>query len=129
MRLVYGELRHLAAAKLALERPGQTLQATALFYEAWLRLAGEAKQQCQTRQHFFTWLRRRCGAFWWPGRAVGSPVKHGGHHEQVLFDKIELPNTIRTTRCFRFMSSWTSSPRITPQRRRSANRTVSGKRS
>ena len=44
--LVYEELRRLAAAKMAQEKPGQTLQATALVHEAWLRLAG-ANQQWQ----------------------------------------------------------------------------------
>ena len=42
--LVYDELRKLAACKLANERPGQTLQATALVHEAWLRLAGGWKR-------------------------------------------------------------------------------------
>jgi RNA polymerase sigma factor (TIGR02999 family) len=47
---VYAELRRLAASKLARERPGQTLQATALVHEAWLRVAGG---QFQNRGHFF----------------------------------------------------------------------------
>jgi len=53
--LVYDELRKLAAAKLAHERPGQTLQATALVHEAYLRLAGEAAQGqvWDNRRHFF----------------------------------------------------------------------------
>ena len=51
--LVYDELRHLAAAKLAGEAPGQTLQATALVHEAWLKLAGEDRRQWQGRTHFF----------------------------------------------------------------------------
>lgn len=42
--LVYDELRHLAAAKLAVEKPGQTLQATALVHEAYLRLVGPTGQ-------------------------------------------------------------------------------------
>src|SRR5207244_1215935 len=42
--LVYGELRKLAASKMANEAPGQTLQPTALVHEAWLRLAGNEKQ-------------------------------------------------------------------------------------
>ena len=49
--LVYGELRRLAAARLAAERPGQTLQATALVHEAYLRLAGGAP--FSNRRHFF----------------------------------------------------------------------------
>ena len=52
--LVYDELRKLAAAKLAHEKPGQTLQATALVHEAYVRLAGENRQEpwCGRRQFF-----------------------------------------------------------------------------
>jgi RNA polymerase sigma factor (TIGR02999 family) len=49
--LVYDELRKLAAAKLAHEKPGQTLEATALVHEAYLRLAGD--QKFENRRHFF----------------------------------------------------------------------------
>jgi len=49
--LVYEELRKLAAARMAAERPGQTLQATALVHEAYLRLVGD--QQFDGRGHFF----------------------------------------------------------------------------
>ena len=52
--LVYDELRQLAAAKLSHEAPGQTLQATALVHEAYLRLIGGAEPRFQTRGHFFT---------------------------------------------------------------------------
>src|SRR2546430_2117640 len=51
--LVYGELRKLAASKMANEAPGQTLQPTALVHEAWLRLAGNEKQAWDSRAHFF----------------------------------------------------------------------------
>ncbi len=51
--LVYGELRKLAAAKMAHEAPGQTLQPTALVHEAWLRLGGSAQPDWQNRAHFF----------------------------------------------------------------------------
>jgi RNA polymerase sigma factor (TIGR02999 family) len=52
--LVYDELRKLAAAKLAHEKPGQTLQATALVHEAWLRLVDpEQSQRWDSRGHFF----------------------------------------------------------------------------
>src|SRR4051812_4272902 len=52
--LVYDELRKLAAQKLAQEKPGQTLQATALVHEAYLRLAGgEAPRRWDGRRHFF----------------------------------------------------------------------------
>lgn len=51
--LVYQELRKLAAAKMAREKSGQTLQATALVHEAWLRLAGSDHQQWRGRSHFY----------------------------------------------------------------------------
>ncbi len=53
--LVYDELRKLAAQRLALEKPGQTLQATALVHEAYLRLMGDVHQaqQWDSRGHFF----------------------------------------------------------------------------
>ena len=52
--LVYNELRRLAAVRIAHERPGQTLQATALVHEAYLRLVGdEPRTQWEHRGHFF----------------------------------------------------------------------------
>ena len=54
MPLVYDELRKLAAARLAHEKPGQTLQATALVHDAYLRLVDVEKAQCwNSRGHFF----------------------------------------------------------------------------
>ncbi len=50
--LVYQELRSLAAAKMAREAPGQTLQPTALVHEAWLRLGGDQQPNWQNRAHF-----------------------------------------------------------------------------
>jgi len=52
--LVYGELRKLAAAKMARESPGQTLQATALVHEAWLRLGGDHQPDWKSRAQFFS---------------------------------------------------------------------------
>src|SRR5438093_12246456 len=51
--LVYAELRRLAAHKMALESPGQTLQPTALVHEAWLRLVGDETRRWNDRTHFF----------------------------------------------------------------------------
>jgi RNA polymerase sigma factor (TIGR02999 family) len=51
--LVYQELRQIAKARLANERPGQTLQATALVHEAWLKIAGRGERQFANRRHFF----------------------------------------------------------------------------
>ena len=51
--LVYDELRELAAAKLAHEKPGQTLQATALVHDAYIRLVDPRAQHWDSRRHFF----------------------------------------------------------------------------
>ena len=51
--LVYDELRHLAAQKMSLELPGQTLQATALVHEAYIRLVEKNDQNWENRGHFF----------------------------------------------------------------------------
>ena len=51
--LIYDELRRLARRCLAGERPGHTLQSTALVHEAYLRLAGDSSMQWDNRVHFF----------------------------------------------------------------------------
>src|ERR1700745_634790 len=51
--LLYGELRRLAAHKMAHEAPGQTLQPTALVHEAWIKLVGTESHQWNSRGHFF----------------------------------------------------------------------------
>jgi hypothetical protein len=67
--LVYDELRKLAAQKLAHEQPGQTLQATALVHEAYLRLVGGGgAPSWDGRGHFFAAVENRCG------KPVGKPV-------------------------------------------------------
>jgi RNA polymerase sigma factor (TIGR02999 family) len=54
LELVYGELRQLAASKMARESPGHTLQPTALVHEAWLRLVGDKNPIFANRAHFFS---------------------------------------------------------------------------
>jgi len=51
--LVYGELRRIAAYKMAQESPGHTLQPTALVHEAWLRMIGDGNENFDGRAHFF----------------------------------------------------------------------------
>lgn len=54
LELLYTELRHLAASKMAHEAPGQTLQPTALVHEAWLRLVGAKNLKFENRAQFFS---------------------------------------------------------------------------
>jgi RNA polymerase sigma factor (TIGR02999 family) len=53
LALVYEDLRKLAVIRMANEKAGQTLQATALVHEAWLKIAGDGDQQFANRRHFF----------------------------------------------------------------------------
>ena len=84
--LVYDELRHLAAAKLARETPGQTLQATALVHEAWLRLAGEQRRQWQGRTHFFAAAAEAMRRILIDNARRKRAVRHGGDLKRVNMD-------------------------------------------
>src|SRR5262245_30950263 len=75
--LVYDELRKLAAAKLAHEKPGQTLQATALVHEAYLRLVRD-EQQWDSRGHFFAAAAEAMRRLLVESALRKSRVKHGG---------------------------------------------------
>ncbi len=86
--LVYDELRKLAAEKMAQENPGQTLQATALVHEAYLRLVGsETRRTYRDRSHFFasaaTAMRRILVD---SARAKRSDKRGGGRHRERLED-------------------------------------------
>ena len=74
--LVYEELRKLASSRMAQERPGNTLQPTALVHEAWLRLGGDDQPEWKNRSHFFS-----AAAEAMPGSAKSrtgqAPLFHG----------------------------------------------------
>ena len=81
--LVYNELRKLAAAKLAHEAPGQTLQPTALVHEVWLRLGGDAQRQWQNRAHFFAAAAEAMRRILIENARRKHAVRHGGEFEKV----------------------------------------------
>jgi RNA polymerase sigma factor (TIGR02999 family) len=76
--LVYDELRQLAAHKMASEAPGQTLQATALVHEAWLRLVRTPDQTWQNRTHFFRTAAECMRRILVDNARRKSQVRHGG---------------------------------------------------
>jgi RNA polymerase sigma factor (TIGR02999 family) len=93
--LVYEELRNLAAAKLAHERPGQTLDATALVHEAYLRLVGPGdreEQRWDGRSHFFAAAAEAMRRILVENARRKSRLCHGGDLERaaVEIDKINL---------------------------------------
>ena len=88
--VVYDELRKLAAAKMANERPGQTLDATALVHEAYLRLAGD--QQFNNRRHFFAAAAEAMRRILIENARRKKRIKHGGGRERINLDKVDIPD-------------------------------------
>jgi RNA polymerase sigma factor (TIGR02999 family) len=90
--LVYDELRQLAAQKLASEKPGQTLQATALVHEAYLRLVDtDAMQRWDSRGHFFAAAAEAMRRILVESARRRASGKRGGHLRRVDFDAAEAP--------------------------------------
>jgi len=88
--LVYQELRRLAAHKLAQERPGQTLQATSLVHEAWLRLEGTNDQKWNGEAHFFGAAAQAMRRILVENARRKQRRKHGGGYERVEMDTVNL---------------------------------------
>ncbi|PYI82051.1 MAG: RNA polymerase subunit sigma [Verrucomicrobia bacterium] len=91
MPLVYDELRKLAAHKMASERPGHTLQPTALVHEAWLRLVGDRASEFENRAHFFAAAAEAMRRILVESARRKKRLKHGGQLERVDVDAVELP--------------------------------------
>jgi RNA polymerase sigma factor (TIGR02999 family) len=85
--LVYEELRILAAQKLSHEPPGQTLQATALVHEAYLRLVGETDQTWKSRGHFFGAAAEAMRRILVENARRKNSAKHGGDRQRVDLDE------------------------------------------
>src|SRR5690242_2457276 len=86
--LVYDELRKLAAARLAHEKPGQTLQATALVHEAYLKLVDVEKvQHWDSRAHFFAAAAEAMRRILVQTARHKRRVKHGGHLQRRDLDQ------------------------------------------
>jgi RNA polymerase sigma factor (TIGR02999 family) len=89
--LVYDELRKLAAAKLAHEKPGQTLQATALVHEAYLKLVDEeTANRWNSRGHFFAAAAEAMRRILINRARDKHRLKRGGHLRRIDLDKIEF---------------------------------------
>ena len=85
--LVYGELRRLAAAKMAREPPGQTLQPTALVHEAWLRLGADAQPNWQNRSHFLAAAAEAMRRILVESARRKLRLKRGGRQERVELEE------------------------------------------
>jgi len=89
-RLVYEELHKLAAQKMARESPGQTLQATALVHEAWLRLGGADQPTWQNRAHFFGAAAEAMRRILIDSARRKKAARHGGHLERVTASAMDI---------------------------------------
>jgi RNA polymerase sigma factor (TIGR02999 family) len=89
--LVYEELRQLAAQKLAQEKPGQTLQATALVHEAYLRLVGQDEaQHWDSRGHFFAAAAEAMRRILINRARDKKRIKRGGNRRRVDLDQLAI---------------------------------------
>lgn len=89
--LVYDELRELAAAKLAQEKPGQTLQATALVHDAYLRLADSKQVQLwNSRGHFFGAAAEAMRRILVENARRKARLKHGGGMQRIDIEPDQL---------------------------------------
>lgn len=88
--LVYDELRRIAAARMARESPGQTLQPTALVHEAWLRLIKDEDQTWQNRAYFFHAAAEAMRRILIENARRKSALRHGGGQERLNVDDLEL---------------------------------------
>lgn len=86
LTLVYDELRRLAAAKMARESPGHTLQATALVHEAWLRLGGDGRKAWPNRSYFFAAAAEAMRRILVDAARRKQAARHGGGQERVNLD-------------------------------------------
>jgi RNA polymerase sigma factor (TIGR02999 family) len=90
--LIYDELRKLAAQKLAHEKPGQTLDATALVHEAYLRLVDTEKaHHWNSRGHFFAAAAEAMRRILVENARRKKRLKHGGHCERAEVELASLP--------------------------------------
>ena len=93
MPLVYDELRKLAAVRLAHENPGQTLQATALVHEAYLRLVGSGEQQTfDHRGHFFAAAAEAMRRILVEKARQKKSLKAGGQQKRLELSRIDDDN-------------------------------------
>ena len=93
--LVYDELRKLAAQKLAQEKPGQTLDATALVHEAYLRLVDvEQVQHWNSRGHFFTAAAEAMRRILVESARSKAREKRGGDWQRVDFEELDVTTSV-----------------------------------
>ena len=114
--LVYNELRRLAAEKMAQEKPGQTLSATALVHEAYIRLVdGQVAQNWDSRGHFFAAAAEAMRRILVEQARRRRSLRRGGGLQRHALEHVEITafepsiDVVAVNEALRDSSSWTSS--------------------
>jgi RNA polymerase sigma factor (TIGR02999 family) len=114
--LVYDELRQLAARKLSHEKPGQTLDATALVHEAYMRLVDEARgQQWNGRRHFFAAAAQAMRRILVERARAHGSLKRGGGRERFDLDELGVAAPERRADLLALDESLTRLAAVEPQ--------------
>ena len=116
--LVYNELRRIAAARLRHERPGHTLQATALVHEAYMKLADQRDAKWQNRAQFFgvaSQVMRRILVDYARGQ---QRLRRGGKQQRVVLDDVVLVSPDRTDELLTVNESLSKLEKLDPRQAR-----------
>lgn len=114
--LVYDELRKLAAAKLSHEKPGQTLQATALVHEAYLRMVGTSTEQhWNNRGHFFGAAAEAMRRILINHARDKATLKRGGDWQRMSLDTIVIPGAVDPAKLVAFNDIFDQLVELDPQ--------------
>lgn len=116
MPLVYDELRKLAAYKMAQEKPGHTLQATALVHEAWMRLDKSNRQEWRGREHFFSAAAEAMRRILVENARRKMRHRHGGQLKRVDYELTGLPITTDDEKCIQVNEALDVLAKISPRK-------------
>jgi RNA polymerase sigma factor (TIGR02999 family) len=114
--LVYQELRKLAAARMSRQPPGQTIQATALVHEAWLRVEKGGAQRWKSRNHFFAAAAQAMRHILIERARRRSGARHGGDMERVPLEEIEIAAPADDERLLRINSALEELAAVAPEK-------------
>jgi RNA polymerase sigma factor (TIGR02999 family) len=92
--LVYQELREMAAARMAREAAGHTLQPTALVHEAWLRMVGEGGRNWKSRAYFFAAASESMRRILIEHARRKSRLKHGGGQKRLSIEDLDVAEAL-----------------------------------
>ena len=116
--LIYEELRRLATHRLRHERPGHTLQVTALVHEVYLKLAGQSDARWQNRAQFFAVASQLMRRILVDYARTKQRIKRGGRQEQVSLDEVLLIAPDRTDELLAVHESLSRLEKLDPRQAR-----------